>query len=582
MRTRFSLASALASLTLVILGTGCRPAIGASGYPAPPGAEEEEEAEAGSAITAPRADDALPLVQASTPPTTGRATPLLNVLTPGTRIPARVGVALPGGGGFSAPDMPAPTTVGVLDAGPLGHDPQVVVSDRFLIAFTAHRYQMFDKATGAPLPDVGEIPTNSDFNALFSPLWSHRDHTGAENPQNINRRLAFNNGDPLGCDPSQPTRSNACVQEFYDSRIMWDGLRRRFWVESAARNHLWFCKDGDACDGPKQSRTQARRYIAIAVSKTDDPRQGFHRYILVNQYTDWPKIAVNERYLILGHRSSPIIHVFDADKLAAGNPDHGPVKVARLDERSFKGMKVIAPVTHHGATSGLTYLLGSDGSDTVRVFALYNADPNRAVPPVVLTAPAVDIGEKLGSLEGNAVYRNGFLYWTRDQWVPGRGKDVRQVRVTRLPVRVGNGRGAPTLWAGADPRQGYLDAVIGEREPDDAPGDFMDYEKPALDVNVNDDVVVVYSRKSFRSRVEVAPEVRYSILYHGEQKARPGLLLRRGTTGAVPDINDNGKSGIDLAYAQVDPADDRTIWVTHAWADARAKWWRQVIAATRP
>ncbi|MFT3770875.1 MAG: hypothetical protein QM820_36105 [Minicystis sp.] len=110
----------------------------------------------------------------------------------------------------------------------------------------------------------------------------------------------------------------------------------------------------------------------------------------------------------------------------------------------------------------------------------------------------------------------------------------------------------------------------------------MDYEKPALDVNGSDDAVIVYSRKSFRAKVEVPPEVRYSILYHGEDRPRPGVLVRRGTTNAVPDINDNGKAGIDLSFAQVDPSDDRTVWITHACPDARLKWFRQIVAAVRP
>lgn len=569
MQSRLPVTSLFALIAITLFVLGCAPRV-AAGYPEAAG-EDDEEAEGVAQSAVEQSEDARPIVQA-------RVDVAQSALPAGfTGFPRRSAQRFTGSfGGYLAPDAPAPTTGPVLDGGKLGHDPQVAASDRFLIVYTAHRYQIFDKATGRLVSAEGEIAPSGDFSTLFSALWSP--HVPAA--QNINQRLDFTTQDPLPCDAGAPTRSNSCVQEFYDTRIMWDPQRRRFWIESAARNHLWFCKSGEACDGAKQTRTQARRYIAVAVSRTDDPRQGFYRYILVNQYSDWPKMAINDRYLILGHRASNTIHVFDADKLAAGNPDQGPVKLAKLTSKHFPGVKYIAPVTHHGAPSGVTYLLGSDGSEDVRVFALVNPDPNRAARPVVLAGPSVDLGTRLGTLEGNAIYRNGFLYFTWDQWAPGHEKEYRQIRLVRLPVRP-NGARPTAIWSAADARYEYLNTVIGGREPDEPPGDVMNYEKPALDVNASGAAVVVYSRKAYRARVDVPPEVRYAILYHGEAQARPGVLLRRGTTSEVPDIDNNVKAGIDLAFAQVDP-DERTVWVSHAWADARVRWYRHVVAAVRP
>lgn len=538
-------AGTLLALSLAILG--CGPAMAAGQTPARPG---EEDA---------LAEDDFPIVQAASDDAPAPAA------VPGRRL------ASADARGFEDPDMRAPTTAAVIEGPKLGHDPQVAAGDRFLIVYTAHRYQILDKATGLP------VAAESDFSTLFRAFWAPT----ARADENINHRLDFAATDPLRCDPAAPRASNACVQEFYDTRILWDPWRKRFWIESAARNHLWFCKPGDACDQPKQTRTQARRYIAVAVSRTDDPRQGFHRYILVNRYQDWPKMAIHDRYLILGHRAANTIWVFDADKLAAGNPDRGPVRLAKLGERDFPGVRFIAPVTHHGPTNGLTYLLGSDGGESVRVFALVNGDPDRATRPTVIASPPIDLDTDLGTLEGNAIYRGGALSFTWDQWAPGHEHEYRQIRVVRLPVAP-NGRRPTALFASADPRRGYVSTIIGGREPDDAPGDVMDYEKPALDVSDTGAAVIVYSRKSFRAHVEVPPEVRYSILYPGEQRARPGLLVRRGSTSAVPDIDDNGKAGIDLAFAQVDPSDDHTVWIAHAYADARVRWYRQIVAAVRP
>ncbi|MFT3770876.1 MAG: hypothetical protein QM820_36110 [Minicystis sp.] len=349
MLTRVFFVRPLAAAVIAVLAAGCQP-----GPISFPGEQPRREDDIKGAPDRP--DDVYPIVQSSAPPVPVRAQPA-GARAPGVR-PAAVRAVLEAGGYVPA-DEPAPTTAAVLEGGRLGHDPQVAVGDRYLIVFTAHHYKMFDKATGRPLADEGEIAPSGDFGTLFSPLWSPRDEKGAANAQNINTRLAFAADDPLPCDPEEPTKSKACVNEFYDSRIMWDARRKRFWIESAARNQLGFCNPpSKPCDKPWHTRTQARRYIAIAVSKTEDPRQGFHRYILVNQYTDWPKIAVNDHYLILGHRASSIVYVFDADKLAAGNPDRGPVRLAKLGERAFLGTRFLTTVTHHGPTGGMTYLLG--------------------------------------------------------------------------------------------------------------------------------------------------------------------------------------------------------------------------------
>jgi len=500
--------------------------------------------------------------------------------------PAR-GLGPVGDGPEAGPRVP--TTGLVIEGEKLGHDPSVVVGDRYLIVYTAHRYNLHDKVTGELLAEQegDEVAPVGDFNTLFLPLWAPRDKHGAPNEANVNKRLRFVSGDPLACDPEDPLGpgSPACVREFYDTRILWDPVRKRFWIESAVRNHLWFCTRTatEPCADPKHSATQARRFIAVAVSRTEDPRQGFHRYVLVDEYADWPKIGIHDRYLLLGHRSSPNLYVFDADKLAAGNPEHGPVRVAKLDLHAFPGARFLDEVNHHGPTGDVTYLVGTDGSDQLTVFGLLNPDPSRAAVPTVIRGPRISTGVKLGTFENNAVYRDGQIYLTTDACTPGaEGCGPRRVRVLRVPARRADGPRGPALAVSTDPAQGYLDLTFGGREPDDAPDDTADYVMPALDVNAQGDMVIGYARRSFKMRTEVPFELRYSILYHGETTPRPGVLVRRGTWMPAPDIDDNGKAGIDLAGAQTDPGDDRTVWISHAVADKPTKWFRQWTAAVKP
>jgi hypothetical protein len=319
----------------------------------------------------------------------------------------------------------------------------------------------------------------------------------------------------------------------------------------------------------------------VAVSRTEDPRQGFHRYILVDEYSDWPKMALHDRYLILGHRASTNVYVFDADKLAAGNPDGGPVRVARFDASSFPGVKWLVPADHKTSAGPMTYLLGTSGTDTVIPFALMNPDPTRAAKPVVVKGPSVSFGEDFGIPDNNAVWHNGSLYVTWDPCAARAGScQYHAVRMVRMPLQQQPGK--QEISASNDAARGFLKLTVGGREPDDGPDDVLDYEKPVLDVNQRGDVVIGYARKGYQTRAEVPPEVRYSILYAGESKARPGVLVQRGTFPGLPDVDDNVHAGIDLAGAQVDPVDGTVVWFSHAVSDKNLRWYRQVTAAVKP
>jgi hypothetical protein len=538
-------------------------------------------------------DDGLPIVQVAYAPGELPLVPRLHRHPPGTRAPSHDPPASDG-----ADVAPRAETTRIVVEGPrLGHDPGVAAGDRYLMVYTAHTYQLLDKETGRPLPAEAddEVPVASDFNTLFSPLWAPRDKRGEPNAESVNHRLRMAPGDPLPCDPADPLGpgSPACIREFYDSRAVWDPARRRFWIESAVRNHLWFCTPSptEPCTDPKWSKTQPRRFIAVAVSRTEDPRKGWHRYVLVDEYADWPKMAVSDRYLVLSHMTSPNVYVFDADRLAAGNPGRGPVRLAKLDAASFPGARFINPVTHHGPTGDVTFLVGTDGSERLSLFGLVPPARGSSPEPTVIAGPRLAVGHPLGTFLNNGVYRDGRMYLTWDECTPGYDEcGPRRIRVLRVPVRrdgVTMGTSPPNpggaaLLASTSAAEGFLDAVIGGREPDDPPDTVADYVKPVLDVAVGGDVVVAFARRGFRTTSPLPFELRYSLLNHGEAAPRPSVLVRRGTWAEAPDIDDNGKAGIDLAGAQTDPADDRTVWFSHAVADRSFRWFRQVTAAVRP
>jgi hypothetical protein len=99
--------------------------------------------------------------------------------------------------------------------------------------------------------------------------------------------------------------------------------------------------------------------------------------------------------------------------------------------------------------------------------------------------------------------------------------------------------------------------VFGLRnEKDDPAGSVVYYGNPAVEVNKNNDVVVVYNRSGF----QVPFEARYSAYIHGETDIRPSAVLKSGTFPAL-----NGAK-MDTAGVSVDPFNDTGVWMINGYS----------------
>ena len=85
--------------------------------------------------------------------------------------------------------------------------------------------------------------------------------------------------DPTLNMPSHlPTGFPREIEGYGDVRIMFDGYRKRFWIYAQAKNELHgFTTDQDIVDHPN-IKVARRNKAAVAVSKTEDPRDGFYTY----------------------------------------------------------------------------------------------------------------------------------------------------------------------------------------------------------------------------------------------------------------------------------------------------------------
>jgi hypothetical protein len=532
--------------------------------------------------------------------------------------------------GGGTPDPLAPRS-GVFDPVadtniPLGNDPQLAVGKQYLIGIEAHTIVFYDKKTGKPLSSTAsQLPSrmpSKDFFALFlNPTVN-----GKRNPDDVNRKIANDTASgQLHCDPDNTKdQQPGCVREAYDTRVLFDRDRGKFWIVSALRNDTQ--TDDGNCDPKKwvcvpEDSPLKQRFIAVAVSRTGDPRDGFCEFLTaLRRPGDWPRMAVHGRFLVLGSNGHTDITLLDADKLAKldankrcavvdnrvglgsytgsdfGDPDH-MYPVIQHDKRneSNPNAKPFIPVAHAGGAGSSdvpTFLIATAGSRlTVFAFAPSAIDQPQQVAIIrpALSSSSIDLGDDAPSVRSPPVYRNGKIFLTGDECVDGSGSGcLHRVRIIVVPVfRVQPPIGS-TIVASNKTSLGFENFTIGggqgqtpmwlrERVAGNS------FEIPAIDVNKNGDFAVVYDRAQPWIGVGVPPlepGVTYSIFYRAEHQRRDGILqaaICNPTPAICPPIPSPISGHLDVAGISIDPSDDTTVWMSHGFGDGRIGKYRMVI-----
>jgi hypothetical protein len=469
-------------------------------------------------------------------------------------------------------------------------DPIVAVSNDFIVATDAGNITFFAKKqpnnqAATPLaPGANGAPTSMSMSQFFGGLIAPTNPDGSVNQNNINCHLALGTRPAIGCDPTKPPLpepdhglhpQDACVSEFYDTRVFYRPDDKRFVVIAQARNTIWrtadwmkktpkYFADKGLSDAEVQklydSGPEARRYIAIAVSRTPDPRDGFNQYITTtSNYADWPLGAVGERGIVVGHREppesgKPAIYWFGLTP-AENNVASPPYKEFSL--AAFGGGGAPKPAAPYGDAEGLFWFI-NDQSSPSRIDALADkADLSAATPfGAGFTPPH-------GKLQNNGiastpVYRDGRVCAATGIRVENDPfRDSIRVTCTRVS------RTGPAAISASTSGQGVRDRVFGLNAPQDTPGDRVSYENPALTVNEDGDILIAYVRFGAKTKKPLKPEARYTLWYHDEDKPRRSRVLKLGE-GVCCASADNRR--IDLMSAVVDPTNDATVWMTDAYA----------------
>jgi len=423
-------------------------------------------------------------------------------------------------------------------------------------------------------------------------------HVIVTNRQQI--RYFDKNGNPVGSETGSNTFFTAglnlkdaagnTIDVFNDMRTIFDAYRKRFWVTAYA-----FYSGSASVPKAKQ-----RSYIPIAVSKTQNPLDGWWFYWWdaaaqqgqsgssiwqPGDVPDYPIIGIDKQAVTITHAvnngSFRYWHVTltPADPLSTGTGASG-WQFWDLQNPDGSTPWLITPAVHHGSPKGgRAYWLGRQGTDEVVVWAITHPfDSQRKVQSTAVKVQSfgnpVD-GQQKGSSKvikftnlGNAItkasFRNEFLHMVGNDahdW-GGIGKPRTSIHYIRLPV--GSYPKVPSPPAG-----GGVDRVFGGGNVNEKVGGLKHDGWAAVEANKNGDAIIGYARTGEK----LFPEMRASAFMHNEPDIRPSVQVKAGDQAAdnptVPGANAVLPWG-DTSGACVDPSDDTAIWVAQEYASKTA------------
>lgn len=447
----------------------------------------------------------------------------------------------------------------------------------------------------APLQGKGGFPADAQIAVSTT-------HVIVTNRQRI--RYYDKNGSPLGSDFGSTGFFTAGINLkdaagnpidfFNDLRVIFDAYRKRFWITAYAR-----------FSGAKNVPADKRRFfIAIAVSKTENPLDGWHFFSLSGvteqgvpnsqiwqpgDAPDYPIIGIDKLAVTIAHVVKNAgsfrywrVTLSPADPLANGQAQAG-WQFWDLKNPDGTPPSVIAPAVHHGsAKGGRAYWLGRQGSDSIVVWAITNPfDAARKLEKVavkMLTPFSTPVdGQQKGSSKlikmtnlGNAVvsasFRNETVHGVTNDahdW-GGIGKSRTSIHYFRLPVS-----GWPKVPS--PPGGGGVDRLFGGGNVNEKIGGLKYYGWPAVEVNKDGNAIIGYARTG----EQLYPEVRASAYMAAEGDIRPSRQVKAGDTFADnPNSSYASATAVlpwgDTSGACVDPADDTAIWIAQEYASKTA------------
>ena len=339
--------------------------------------------------------------------------------------------------------------------------------------------------------------------------------------------------------------------------------------------------------------------LLIAVSKSEDPRDGWWTYIDEvggnNNSEDYQFLGVNSSILVVSNKMKTMDAnnaaiqlwtdhtIYGVAELAEGNTSYvkkiwPPYNVSKVcdgcaeqppfspyspssppPEKNTSAPEFLAAACVHESATTDFFWVHRDDNSSATVFGRRDGKvKSLAVPlrsafnPVdgkqmdndvtdTTPAPAIVYTDGAGANYQNCVFRNNKLVAVANigqKWSNNPAGNVvsNAVRLIRLDVS--------DFFATPGSVSVEIDRIFGKSSPGDPTDAIFDYGWPAVATNSVGDIVV----GSVRSRQTMFPEQRASIWLHGESDMRPSVSIRTGLDMA------GGK--YHMAGAAADPATD--------------------------
>jgi hypothetical protein len=332
--------------------------------------------------------------------------------------------------------------------------------------------------------------------------------------------------------------------------------------------------------------------LLIAVSKSEDPRDGWWTYIDPvggpDNSLDYQFLGVNSAILVVSNKMKLMDAnnewlqqwtdhtIYSAADLATGNPFYakkiwppynksavcagcaeappfGPYSPANpppeknLTAREFKAAACVHESqtmdffwVHRDNDSRLT-IFGRRGGTVIQwardlqtVTGIVDGKQKDNNTGDADPAPAISFGRGAGDNYQNCVVRNGKLVAVANvgyKWAGNPAGNVASnaIRLVRVDVSKFFEQGPVTV---------EIDRIIGKSSPNDPAGQIFDYGMPAVATNALGDIVV----GSIRANAAIYPDQRASVWRAGDSDIRPDISIRTGLDMAGGEYHMAGAS----------------------------------------
>jgi hypothetical protein len=459
---------------------------------------------------------------------------------------------------------------------------------RFVYTLSNHSLKVFRRNADGTIGDVA-LNTQSLSN-IFQPVIAKLNATSIF-PASANIPkcpAAYANAAATAAAAADPN-AVACIDNVYDSDVMYDPQSKRFWILGHMRPGI-----RTACQNDPQGYTTTadsnchhvgakikdylHRFIAVAVSRpgasnadVEDPANGFSTFVLVDDYGDWSQFMVRNGMVLANERANTNnkLYVWGAHDLTDGllaDQTLFPQPSAKYDSSNFDGkavdwvhnktvsvqLNVPMMFVRQQSDDKVTYLVSGTGDGKLVVYGLTQelGSTGQMPAPTLIMPAAVDLPKAMPSPQkSSAAYANGFLYWG---WAEKDPKDSNRnfIRTFRWEVHL-----ASHSWGNIHPifisnsaQSKYLEADIGAADKDNS------YVLPTMNVTPKGDILTMFHRfpKSDVTAGAYVADVDYSVLPSGANAYDTPYVLKTGTGAGA--ANPPHKGGVlDIVGVAADP-----------------------------